>query len=47
MFEGEMVAFFPDARLVTEEELGLYMLGLKKQDPESVAALAQETGGGR
>lgn len=47
MFEGEIVAFFPDAEAVSEEELGLYMLGLKKQDSEIVLALAQETGGGQ
>jgi simple sugar transport system ATP-binding protein len=46
MFEGEIVAFFADAREVTEEELGLCMLGLKRQDRAEVLALAQETGGG-
>ncbi len=47
MFEGEIVAFFPDASAVSEEGLGLYMLGLKRQDPDAVLALAQETGGGQ
>ncbi|UQZ88265.1 ABC transporter ATP-binding protein [Deltaproteobacteria bacterium Smac51] len=32
MCEGELVAYFEDAKKVTEEELGLYMLGLKKQE---------------
>ncbi|MGL4207907.1 MAG: ABC transporter ATP-binding protein, partial [Candidatus Adiutrix sp.] len=32
MCDGEMAAFFNDSRTVTEEELGLYMLGLKKQE---------------
>lgn len=32
MFEGEIVAYFEDSKQVTEEELGKYMLGLKKQN---------------
>lgn len=32
MCDGEAVAYFPDSGAVTEEELGLYMLGLKKQE---------------
>ncbi len=32
MCEGEAAAYFEDAKKVTEEELGLYMLGLKKQE---------------
>jgi len=31
MFEGEITAFFEDSKQVSEEELGQYMLGLKKQ----------------
>ena len=46
MFEGEIVAYFPDAREVTEEELGLYMLGLRRQDPEQILPLAEGEGGG-
>ncbi|HHW17537.1 MAG TPA: ABC transporter ATP-binding protein [Firmicutes bacterium] len=38
MYEGEIVAFFPEASEVTEEELGLYMLGLKRQDPREIEA---------
>ncbi|WP_124057849.1 ABC transporter ATP-binding protein [Vaginisenegalia massiliensis] len=30
MFEGQIVAYFADSSTVTEEELGLYMLGLKQ-----------------
>lgn len=45
MYEGEIVARFPDAGKVTEEELGLYMLGLKRQDSPAAIALARETGG--
>lgn len=32
MCEGEVAAYFEDSAQVTEEELGLYMLGLKKQE---------------
>ncbi|NMB01238.1 MAG: ABC transporter ATP-binding protein [Firmicutes bacterium] len=31
VYGGQIVAAFPDARDVTEEELGLYMLGIKSQ----------------
>lgn len=34
MYNGQLVALFEDARAVTEEELGLYMLGVKKQQGE-------------
>jgi len=34
MYGGEVVAYFDDSSMVTEEELGQYMLGLKKQSPE-------------
>jgi simple sugar transport system ATP-binding protein len=30
LFEGEIVAYFPDVSKVTEEELGYYMLGVKR-----------------
>ena len=36
MCEGEVVAYFEDSSKVTEEELGLYMLGLKKQGVKEV-----------
>nr|WP_244262707.1 hypothetical protein [Thermoanaerobacter siderophilus] len=36
MFGGEIVAYFEDASKVTEEELGAYMLGLKKQSLEEI-----------
>ena len=45
MYEGRIVAHFPDAEAVTEEELGLYMLGVKHQEPdEIVASLMGEAG---
>jgi simple sugar transport system ATP-binding protein len=31
MYEGEITGVFPDAASVTEEELGLYMLGVKRK----------------
>lgn len=34
MTGGEVAAYFPDSKKVTEYELGLYMLGLKKQTKE-------------
>ncbi|HSV85606.1 MAG TPA: ATP-binding cassette domain-containing protein, partial [Levilinea sp.] len=36
MFEGKITGVFPDASQVSEEELGLYMLGLKHQAPEEM-----------
>lgn len=38
MYEGQITGVFPDASRVTEEELGLYMLGLKRQPPEEMEA---------
>lgn len=37
MFDGEISAYFDDASRVTEEELGYYMLGVRRQDPGSIA----------
>ncbi|MFB0545450.1 MAG: ABC transporter ATP-binding protein, partial [Anaerolineae bacterium] len=36
MYDGQIVAIFPDVARVTEEELGLYMLGLKRQHAEEM-----------
>lgn len=38
MYEGQIVGVFPDASSVTEEELGLYMLGVKRQQPDEMEA---------
>jgi general nucleoside transport system ATP-binding protein len=38
MYEGEVTGVFPDAANVSEEELGLYMLGIKRQTPEEMEA---------
>jgi simple sugar transport system ATP-binding protein len=36
MYGGRMAAYFESASGVTEEELGLYMLGIKRQDEEEL-----------
>ena len=42
MFEGKIVAYFEDTDNVTEEELGLYMLGLRRQSPEEIGGVLYE-----
>ena len=37
MYGGEITAYFPDAGMVSETELGEYMLGLKKQGTHELA----------
>jgi simple sugar transport system ATP-binding protein len=39
MFEGEITGVFPDASTVKEEELGYYMLGVKRQSEVEMEAL--------
>lgn len=39
MFEGQITGVFPEASKVTEEELGYYMLGIKRQTAEEMEAL--------
>lgn len=39
MFEGEITGVFPEASKVSEEELGFYMLGIKRQSQEEMEAL--------
>ena len=36
MYGGEIVAYFEDAKTVKEEELGYYMLGIKRQEKEEI-----------
>ncbi len=36
LYEGKITGVFPDAAKVSEEELGLYMLGIKQQTPEEM-----------
>lgn len=38
MYEGQVVAYFDEVEGLTEEEIGLYMLGLKRQEPDQVTA---------
>ncbi len=36
MFDGEIAGYFPDARKVTDQELGMYMLGVNHQTTEEI-----------
>ena len=36
MYEGEIVAIFPNTPDLTEDKLGLYMLGAERQSPEEM-----------
>jgi simple sugar transport system ATP-binding protein len=38
MKDGQLSAIFPDASTLDEEEVGLYMLGVKHQDPKEIAS---------
>ena len=40
MHEGRIVAYFPDAKKVTEDELGEYMLGVKEMSKEEIKEVA-------
>jgi len=42
MYGGKIRAYVPDAKAVTEEELGLYMLGLRNQSPEEIARVVHD-----
>ena len=42
MNSGKIVAYFDDAAATTDKELGLYMLGLKKQSPEEIGSVLHE-----
>ncbi|MDO9546727.1 MAG: ABC transporter ATP-binding protein [Pelolinea sp.] len=39
MFEGEVTGVFPDASTIEEDELGYYMLGVKRQSEKEMEAL--------
>lgn len=39
MYEGQIAGVFPDAASATEDELGLYMLGIKHQEPAEMEAI--------
>lgn len=36
IYEGEIVAYYPDISSVSEEQLGLYMLGIERHDDEMI-----------
>ena len=38
MYEGQITGVFPDASKATEEDIGYYMLGVKRQSPEEMEA---------
>lgn len=40
MHEGRIVAYFPDAKKVTEDELGEYMLGVKEMSEKEIGEVA-------
>jgi simple sugar transport system ATP-binding protein len=42
MNSGKIVAYFEDAAATTDKELGLYMLGLKRQGPEEIGKVLHE-----
>ena len=42
VYEGEIVAYFDDLSQTTEDELGLYMLGIKKQSIEEIGRAVNE-----
>ncbi|MBU0927729.1 MAG: ABC transporter ATP-binding protein [Spirochaetes bacterium] len=42
MYGGKIRAYAPDAKAVGEEELGLYMLGLKNQSSEEIARVVHD-----
>lgn len=42
MCGGEIAAYFPDASTVTDEELGEYMLGVKKMSDDEIRRVAYE-----
>jgi hypothetical protein len=39
MYEGEITGVFSDAASLSEEEIGLYMLGVKRQNAEEMEAV--------
>ena len=42
MYGGEIVAYFPDITNLSEDELGYYMLGVKKMTPEEIGGAFHE-----
>ena len=42
MYGGEIAAYFTDVKSLTEDELGYYMLGVKKMSPEEIRGALHE-----
>lgn len=42
MYEGEIVGYFSDPSQLSEEELGLYMLGIQKQSKDEIRRVVHE-----
>ena len=42
MYDGEIAGYFEDSKKVTEQELGLYMLGAKKQSEDEIRRAINE-----
>ncbi len=42
MYEGRFIAYYENLSDITEEELGLYMLGIKKQDESLIRSMCYE-----
>jgi len=42
LYDGEIVAFFPDASKINEEDLGRYMLGIERQSFEQISEAYSE-----
>ena len=42
MYGGEIVAYFDDVKSLTEDELGYYMLGVKKMTPDKIGGALHE-----
>jgi len=42
LYDGEIVAFFPDASKINEEDLGRYMLGIERQSSEQISEAYSE-----
>jgi len=42
MCDGHIAAYFKNAQEVTEDELGEYMLGLRRMTPEQIQEVADD-----
>ena len=42
LYNGEIVAYFPEVKKINEEILGKYMLGLEKQSPKEIGGVIHD-----